>query len=118
MVTSCVSAGHGFSLLTPTLLVDGMVENMKLRIAELPVAGQSRTLTLVARAGELQDLPSAVAALSKTVLTAQIAAYLGDVGTKGLDCPVPDGPILGSTARAGEIAKPPLPISVAGQSME
>ncbi|MEL7470751.1 MAG: LysR family transcriptional regulator [Pseudomonadota bacterium] len=81
MVTSCVSAGHGFSLLTPTLLIDGMVENMNLRLIELPVAGLSRTLTVVARTGELQDLPSAVAELSKHVLTDQVAAYVGEIGT-------------------------------------
>ena len=54
MVTSCVSAGQGFSLLTPTLLIDGMVENMTLRLAKLPVTGLSRTLTVVAREGELR----------------------------------------------------------------
>ena len=35
MVTSCVSSGHGFSLLTPTLLIDGLVEKMDLQIREL-----------------------------------------------------------------------------------
>lgn len=42
IVTSCGAAGPGFSLLTPTLLIDGLVENMKLRIIRLPVAGLSR----------------------------------------------------------------------------
>ncbi|MEO1474253.1 MAG: LysR family transcriptional regulator, partial [Pseudomonadota bacterium] len=72
---------HGFSLLTPTLLIDGMVENMNLRLLELPVAGLSRTLTVVARTGELQDLPSAVAELTTQVLKARVAAYVGDTGT-------------------------------------
>lgn len=79
MVTSCVSAAQGFSLLTPTLLIDGMVENMRLRIVELPVSGLSRTLTVVARKGELQDLPNAVAIASRRELTKQIQGQMGTV---------------------------------------
>ena len=85
MVTSCVSAGIGFSLLTPTLLIDGMVENMSMRLMELPVVGLSRTLTVVARKGELQDLPVAFAALSKEVLSNQIKEFVGPIGLKCVD---------------------------------
>ena len=85
MVTSCVSAGQGFSLLTPTLLIDGMVENMRLRIVELPVSGLSRTLTVVARKGELQDLPNAVAIASRRELTKQIQAQMGTVAGLNTD---------------------------------
>ena len=77
MVTSCVSAGQGFSLLTPTLLIDGMVENMNLQVLKLPVSGLSRTLTVVARQGELQELPKAVAKVSKHELSKQIRAQMG-----------------------------------------
>lgn len=84
MVTSCVAAGQGFSLLTPTLLIDGMVENMQLRLAALPVVGLSRSLTVVARKGELRDLPQAVAAVSRQVLTSRITDYVGDIGAEGL----------------------------------
>ncbi|MTI01926.1 MULTISPECIES: LysR family transcriptional regulator [Alphaproteobacteria] len=85
MVTSCVAAGQGFSLLTPTLLIDGMVENMQLRLLELPVVGLSRTLTVVARKGELQNLPKAIAALSKQKLTHHIAEYVGKIGSQSVD---------------------------------
>ncbi|MFA3915427.1 LysR family transcriptional regulator [Ruegeria hyattellae] len=85
MVTSCVSAGQGFSLLTPTLLIDGMVENMKLRLMELPVVGLSRTLTVVARQGELRNLPTAVAELSKRKLMHQIVEHVGEIGSKSVD---------------------------------
>ena len=87
MVTSCVSAGQGFSLLTPTLLIDGMVEKMNLRLRELPVAGLSRTLTVVARSGELQDLPKAIATLSEEVLTQRIAQYVGEIGVRSVSRP-------------------------------
>lgn len=85
MVTSCVAAGQGFSLLTPTLLIDGLVENMRLRVLELPVVGLSRTLTVVARKGELRDLPAAMAELSKQKLLEQIARHVGRIGSMSVD---------------------------------
>ncbi len=87
MVTSCVSAGLGFSLLTPTLLIDGMVENMKLRLLGLPVVGLSRTLTVVARKGELRELPVAVADLCKHTLIRHITEHVGHIAAKGVDQP-------------------------------
>lgn len=84
MVTSCVSTGQGFSLLTPTLLIDGLVENMNLRLQELPVSGLSRTLTVVARKEELQNLPSAIAELCKGTLAEQITRHMGDIGAKNV----------------------------------
>lgn len=85
MVTSCVAAGQGFSLLTPTLLIDGLVENMNLRLKELPVSGLSRTLTVVARKDELQELPKTFAQQSKSTLVEQIITHMGDIGAKSLD---------------------------------
>lgn len=85
MVASCVAAGQGFSLLTPTLLIDGLVENMSLRLRELPVTGLSRTLTVVARKGELLGLPRALAELSKRKLVLQIADHMGVIGKKSVD---------------------------------
>ncbi|MEM8582085.1 MAG: LysR family transcriptional regulator [Pseudomonadota bacterium] len=80
MVTSSVAAGQGFSLLTPTLLIDGMVEDMPLRLQALPVAGLSRRLTVVARKGELRGLPAEVAELAAKELTQRIADFIGDIG--------------------------------------
>ncbi len=85
MVTSCVSAGQGFSLLTPTLLIDGLVENMRLRLMELPVTGLSRTLTVVARKGELQNLPKVFAETSGRILFQQIAQQMGDIAELNVD---------------------------------
>ncbi len=84
MVTSCVAEGMGFSLLTPTLLIDGLVEKMPLRVVPLPVAGLSRTLTVVARKDELRDLPTRVAELSVQHLTRQISRFVGEVGLKAV----------------------------------
>ncbi|MEM7073531.1 MAG: LysR family transcriptional regulator [Pseudomonadota bacterium] len=80
MVTSCVAQGMGYSLLTPTLLIDGLVENMPLRVVRLPVAGLSRTLTVVARKGELHDLPLQVARISTERLLQKVEEFVGPVG--------------------------------------
>ncbi|MEP4038534.1 LysR family transcriptional regulator [Pseudophaeobacter sp.] len=85
MVTSCVSTGQGFSLLTPTLLIDGLVENMSLRLKELPVSGLSRTLTVVARKEELQSFPKALAETSKQKLMQQITGQMGEIGTNNIE---------------------------------
>ncbi|WP_171175715.1 LysR family transcriptional regulator [Ruegeria sp. HKCCA4633] len=85
MVTSCVSTGQGFSLLTPTLLIDGLVENMSLQLQELPVSGLSRTLTVVARKEELRGLPAAVAELSKQILAQKIARHMGKIGIRSVE---------------------------------
>ncbi|MEM9063627.1 MAG: LysR family transcriptional regulator [Pseudomonadota bacterium] len=84
MVTSCVAQGMGFSLLTPTLLIDGLVEQMPMRILPLPVRGLSRTLTVVARMGELHDLPQDLATRSAAILRAKIGEVIGAVGTSAL----------------------------------
>lgn len=84
MVTACISNGTSFSLLTPTLLIDGFVEHMHLRVLPLPVAGLSRTLTVVARDGELQTLPGAFAAHARDVLVDQIKTHIGDVGAMAI----------------------------------
>ncbi len=85
MVTSCVSTGQGFSLLTPTLLIDGLVEKMDLRIVGLPVSGLSRTLTVVARKQELQNLPEVVAKLSRDTLLRKITDHMGAAGKNSVD---------------------------------
>ena len=87
MVTACVSAGMGFTLLTPSLLIDGLVEHMHLRILPLPVAGLSRSLTVVARKSELQTLPAVFAAAARQGLREKVADLMGDVGRAALHLP-------------------------------
>lgn len=85
MVTACVSHGMGFTLLTPSLLIDGFVEQMPLRVLPLPVAGFSRTITVVARENELADFPRHVAKLSRDTLVEQIGKQMGAVGLGALN---------------------------------
>ena len=81
MVTACVAKGMGFTVLRPSLLIDGFVEQMKLKVYPLPVSGISRTITIVARENELGELPILFAKRVRTVLSEQIDAQMGAVGT-------------------------------------
>ncbi len=84
MVTSCVAQGLGFTLLTPSLLIDGFVEQMPLRIRPLPVAGLSRRITVVAREKELGELPPEFAQVARQTMVNKIERHMGDVGKKAI----------------------------------
>ena len=80
MVTACVAKGMGFTLLPPSLLIDGFVERMSMVLKKLPVAGISRTITVVSREGELGGLPKAFASVSKQKLVEQIETQMSSIG--------------------------------------
>lgn len=61
VVMAPVAAGLGFTMLTPTLLIDGLAEGMEIDIHRLPIAGFAREITLVARERELGELPQILA---------------------------------------------------------
>ncbi len=61
IVLGSVAAGMGFTLLTPTLLIDGFMEGMSVAIHPLPVVSFSREIIVVGRERELGDLPQAFA---------------------------------------------------------
>ena len=80
MVTACVAKGMGFTLLPPSLLIDGFVEQMPLRVSKLPATGITRTLTLVAREKELGELPAKFAETVKRCLFEQVESQMGAPG--------------------------------------
>jgi DNA-binding transcriptional LysR family regulator len=57
MIMAAVEAGFGISILSPTLLLDGIIEGMSLSIRPLPIAPLKRAIILVNRKGELDQLP-------------------------------------------------------------
>ena len=57
MIMAGVSAGLGFAILSPTLLLDGIIEGMQLTIQSLPVQSLDRQITLVSRSQELDNIP-------------------------------------------------------------
>lgn len=84
MVTACVADGMGFTLLTPTLLIDGLVERMPLDLRPLPGAGMRRALTVVAREREFGELPAAFAEHARMSLVDQIVGQMGKIGRDAL----------------------------------
>lgn len=84
MVTACVCHGMGFTLLTPSLLIDGFVERMPMRVMPLPAARLTRTLTVVSRENELGKFPARVAELSRGKLVEQVGAQMGETGLAAL----------------------------------
>ncbi len=87
MVTACVAKGLGFTILTPSLLIDGLVEQMPLEIRPLPNAGFSRSITVVARNEELADLSARLAEITREELVKQVGLQMGKTGMSALTLP-------------------------------
>ncbi len=73
MVIASVHAGHGFALLSPTLLIDAVNEGMHIDIDPLPVACFHRDITVIWRARELGELAKALSALLSQALQQAIS---------------------------------------------
>lgn len=84
MVTACVADGAGVTFLTPTLLIDGFVERMELDVLPMPVAGMTRSITVLARENELGALPARFAELAEETLRNRISTCIGPVGEAAL----------------------------------
>ncbi|MCG7521391.1 LysR family transcriptional regulator [Ruegeria sp. Ofav3-42] len=61
MVVAGVITGKCFAILTPSLLIDAVAEGMNLRVEPLPIAGFKRSILMIHRAGELDDIPERIA---------------------------------------------------------
>ena len=68
MIMAAVAAGQGFSILSPTLLLDGIIEGMQLRITRLALKPLKRAILLANRAGELDQLTRQLAQTLKQKL--------------------------------------------------
>jgi len=79
MIMAAVAAGRGFAILSPTLLLDGVAEHMDVRICRLPAPSFQRTITLLAREGELGSLPEKLAAQCSKALIGAVQTRLPDL---------------------------------------
>ncbi|MCL4066020.1 LysR family transcriptional regulator [Pseudomonas sp. GX19020] len=68
MVMAGVITGKCFAILSPTLLIDGVAEGMRLRIEPLPFAPLKRTIRLVSRRDDLGTIPLRIALESQKIL--------------------------------------------------
>lgn len=76
MVVAGVASGPGFTILTPTLLLDALAEGMSLSIHRLPRTGFRRTLSVVSRSRDLGELPVLIAELASETLAHAIKTAL------------------------------------------
>lgn len=67
-VTAVVAAGKGWAISTPSMFLHGFPGTDAVRCLPMPGPGFRRTITLVARAGELGTLPASLAGLCCRVL--------------------------------------------------
>jgi len=77
MIMAAVAAGQGFSILSPTLLFDGLLEGMSLSIQPLPLPTLTRQIFLIFRDHELADIPQEIDIQVRHVL-AEAMAQLAD----------------------------------------
>ncbi len=68
MVMAGVITGKCFAILSPTLMLDGLAEGMRLRIEPLPFPILKRTIRLVSRRADLGDIPTRVAQETQLLL--------------------------------------------------
>ena len=76
MLMAAVAAGQGFTILAPTLLLDGLIEGMQLSIQNLPLPPLLRQIYLVSRIQELADIPEVLNARIRGVLMIAVSDHL------------------------------------------
>ena len=76
MLMATVESGQGFGILSPSLLLDGIIEGMNLSILPLPFAPLKRRLTLISRKNELGELPETLAGFTKSALKRRLLEKL------------------------------------------
>ncbi len=79
LAVAAVASGHGFAILSPSLLIDGITEGLGMQIRPLPGPALTRTLTVVSRERELGDLPGLITVGLNTALQRAFAERLEPV---------------------------------------
>ncbi|WP_158808690.1 LysR family transcriptional regulator substrate-binding protein [Beijerinckia sp. L45] len=84
-LVSAVAAGHGWSVVTPTQLAYSLSDPSTIEIWPFPKPGLSRTITLIARRGEIPNVAAQIANVCRQVLLKQvqprIGAFMNDLPT-------------------------------------
>jgi DNA-binding transcriptional LysR family regulator len=73
-ILALVGQGTGWSILTPLALMRARRFADQIEVLELPLAPLTRTISVTARKGILQDMPATIAARLKPVLEAAVVA--------------------------------------------
>lgn len=67
-ILAAVSLGRGWAITTPTLLLQALRPPNAVSVRPLPAPGLNRSFALIARGGELGDLPAGVARLARRIM--------------------------------------------------
>lgn len=67
-IVAAVSLGRGWAISTPTLLLQGIRSPYNVTVRPLPAGGFSRSFALIARSGELGNVTSQIARLTRTIM--------------------------------------------------
>lgn len=76
MLMAAVAAGLGFTILSPNLLLDGNIEGMQLTIQPLPLQPLSRSIVLLSRSMELDEIPLAFSLGVRDILKSAVTTRL------------------------------------------
>lgn len=79
-VAAMVAARAGFAITTPLCIHEAALPERSFRIGRTPGAQISRTLTMIARQGELGALPRELASMAQTVLTTTVGKTFKSTG--------------------------------------
>ncbi|MFC3084551.1 LysR family transcriptional regulator [Tabrizicola soli] len=82
MVMAGVITGECFAILSPTLLIDGVAEGMRLQIHPLPFAPFKRTIRLVYRRDNLGTIPHRIAVESQQILKKAFDNYFPQIANQ------------------------------------
>ena len=82
MIMAGVITGKCFAILSPTLLIDGIAEGMRLQIHPLPFAPFKRTIRLVNRRDDLGDIPRRIAMECQKILKNAFDNYFPQVANQ------------------------------------
>lgn len=67
-IIAAVAMGRGWAISTPTLVLQGLRPTHEISICPLPPRGPSRSFALIARSGELGNVPADIARLVRRVM--------------------------------------------------
>lgn len=79
VVTSVVGQGDGFSIMTPLCLFEGRANRREVVSRSLPIAKFHRTLSLISRTQEQEEIATAVANAARKVLKSKICSRLNSL---------------------------------------
>ena len=77
-IVAAVSLGRGWAITTPTLLLQALRSQSAVSVRPMPAPGLNRSFALIARGGELGDLPAGVARLARRIVRETVVPRIAE----------------------------------------